>query len=315
MEVCRLKTLKTRLQKKIEPCYLIQGEDILLYDKALELIKKATNIQLEEFNFLSFDDESFNGDVVIDSCETLPMGSDKKLILLKNITKIPENFKKKLIDYLKKPVESTCLVIFDFYNKFDFIISEKVSAKRLDDRSLSEIISSELKNHGKTITSDACQQLIESCCNYYSLIKNELDKLLACDETEITTKVVDSLVCKETEFTVFELTDALSKRNSDKAVSLLSLMEKDTKTFSLVLNHFRRLFFVSISGLSDKELSEILNVKEFAIVKARELSKNFTKLQLKNIYEMLNDVDFYIKNGQMQIENALYYLIFGILYC
>ena len=190
-----------------------------------------------------------------------------------------------------------------------------MSAKRLDDRSLSEIIVSELKKHGKTIIPDACQQLIESCCNYYSLIKNELDKLISCDEIEINTKIVDSLVCKETEFTVFELTDALSKRNSEKAVSLLSLMEKDTKTFSLVLNHFRRLFFVSISGLGDKELSEILNVKEFAIIKARELSKNFTKLQLKNIYEMLNDVDFYIKNGQMQIENALYYLIFFILYC
>ena len=310
-----MKTLKTRLQKKIEPCYLVQGEDILLYDKALELIKGAINLQLEEFNFLSFDDESFNGEVVIDACETLPMGSDKKLILLKNITKIPENFKKKLRDYLKKPVESTCLVIFDFFNKFDFIISEKVSAKRLDDRNLREIIVSELKKHGKTIIPDACQQLIESCCNYYSLIKNELDKLISCDEIEINTKIVDSLVCKETEFTVFELTDALSKRNSEKAVSLLSLMEKDTKTFSLVLNHFRRLFFVSISGLGDKELSEILNVKEFAIIKARELSKNFTKLQLKNIYEMLNDVDFYIKNGQMQIENALYYLIFFILYC
>ena len=92
-------------------------------------------------------------------------------------------------------------------------------------------------------------------------------------------------------------------------------MEKDTKTFALVLNHFRRLFFVAVSDMNDKELSELLGVKEFAVTKARTLAKNFTKLQLKNIYEMLNDVDFYIKNGQMQIENALYYLIFGILYC
>lgn len=310
-----MKTLKTRLQKKIEPCYLIQGEDVLLYDKALDLIKNATNIQLEEFNLLSFDDETFNGDTVIDTCETLPMGSDKKIVLLKNITKITDSFKKKLKDYLKKPVETTCLVIFDFYNKFDFIISEKISAKRLDDKSLSDIIVAELQNYGKTITNDACQQLIEACCNYYSLIKNELNKLISCDDNEITIKTIDNVVCKETEFTVFELTDALSRRDSDKAVSLLNLMEKDTKTFSLVLNHFRRLFFVAISGLEDKELAELLNVKEFAIVKARTLAKNFTKIQLKNIYEMLNDVDFYIKNGQMQIENALYYLIFGILYC
>ena len=310
-----MKTLKARLKKKIEVSYLIQGEDILLYDKALEMIKKAVNLQLEDFNFIVFDDESFDGDAVIDSCQTLPMGSDYKIVMLKNIVKVPENFKKKLRDYLKNPVESTVLVIFDFFNKFDFIISEKISAKRLDDASLKEIIIDELQKHGKIIKNDACQQLIESCCNYYSLIKNELEKLDSCDDVEITTKTVDSLVSKETEFTVFELTDALSRRDGDKAVSLLNLMDKDTKTFSLILNHFRRLFFVSISGLSDQELSELLSVKEYAIVKARTLAKNFSKIQLKNIYEMLNDVDFYIKNGQMQIENALYYLIFGILYC
>ena len=310
-----MKTLRNRLQKKVECCYLVQGEDVLLYDKALDLIKKANNLQLEEFNFLVFDEDSFNADAVIDACETLPMASDKKVVLLKNITKFNENFKKKLKDYLKKPVETTCLVIFDFFNKFDFIISEKVDAKRLDDASLKSLIASELKEHGKTITNTACENLIESCCSYYSLIKNEVEKLCSCDEFEINEKVVESLVCKETEFTVFELTEALSRRDSNKAVSLLNLMDKDTKTFSLVLNHFRRLFFVAVSDMTDKELASFLGVKEFAVTKARSLSKNFSKLQLKNIYEMLNDVDFYIKNGQMQIENALFYLIFNILYC
>ena len=310
-----MKTLKARLQKKIEPCYLIQGEDVLLYDKAFEMIKKASNLQLEDFNLHIFDDDSFNADLVIDTCETLPIGSEKKIVLLKNINSVSENFKKKFNSYLKNPVPTTCIVIFDFFNKFDFVISEKVSAKRLDDGSLKEIISSELKNCGKIITSDACQKLIEACCNYYSLIANELAKLKACDDIEITDKTIENIVCKETEFTVFELTDALSKRDADKAISLLNLMPKDTKTFSLVLNHFRRLFFVAVSGGTDRELSELLGVKEYAVTKARQLSKNFSKIQLKNIYEMLNDVDFYIKSGQMQIENALFYLVFGIIYC
>ena len=309
-----MKTLKTRLQKKIEPCYLVQGEDILLYDKALELIKNACDLQLLDFNFTIFDEDSFSEQGVLDSLQTLPMGSDKKLVLLKNIAKFGENFKKNLREYLKNPVPSTCLVIFDFFNKFDFLIAEKVSAKRLDDPSLKSLIVAELKKHNKTITPSACEKLIESCCSYYSLIFNEITKLAACDEDKITDEIVDGLVSKETEFAVFELTDALSKRDADKAVGLLNLMDKDTKTFTLVLNHFRRLFFASISDLSDRELSELLNVKEFAITKARQISKNFSKMQLKNIYEMLNDVDFFIKNGQMQIENALFYLIFGILY-
>ena len=196
-----MKTLKARLSKKIEACYIIQGEDILLYDKALELIKKASNLQMEDFNFIVFDEDNFDVDAVVNSCETLPMGSERKVVLLKNIAKINENIKKKLRDYLKSPVLSTCLVIFDFYNKFDFLIAEKVSAKRMDDRALSEIIRAELKSRGKTITDGACQDLIESCCNYYSLIKNELDKLSACDDDEIDEKDIKNLVCKEDEFT------------------------------------------------------------------------------------------------------------------
>lgn len=310
-----MKTLKARLQKKIESCYVVQGEDILLYDKALELVKSACKLELEDFNFSVFDEDTFSEQSVLDSLQTLPIGSERKLVLLKNITKFGENFKKNLREYLKNPVPTTCLVIFDFFNKFDFLIAEKVSAKRLDDASLQALISAELKKNGKTITPKACERLIESCCNYFSLIFNEISKLSACDEEEIREEMVENMVSKETEFTVFELTDALSKRDADKAVELLNLMDKDTKTFNLVLNHFRRLFFASISDLSDRELAELLGVKEFAITKARTLAKNFTKMQLKNIYEMLNDVDFYIKNGQMQIENALFYLVFCILYC
>ena len=310
-----MKTLAQRLAKKIEHSYLIQGEDILLYDKALELIKKACHIELEEFNFTKFDDDNFKTDVVMDTLETLPFVGEKKIVLLKNLTKIPEDFKKKLNAYLKAPQPSTCLVIFDFFNNFNFIISEKVSAKRLDEVSLGKIVEAELEKAGKSIQKEATAFLLSYCCDYYSLIANELEKLKNIDNDVITKKDIENMVTKETEFSVFELSEALSKKDANKAVELLSLMEIDTKTFSLILNHFRRMFFVAISKESDIELSKLLSVKEYAITKARALGKNFSKIQLKNIYELLSEVDFYIKNGQMQVENALYYLIFGILYC
>ena len=308
-----MKTLKKRLQKKIEPCYLVQGEDILLYDEALKLIKNACNLSFEEFNFQKFDDDTFSADIVLDALETLPFASEKKVVLLKNITKFSEDFKKKLVAYLKSPLSSTCLVIFDFANKFDFLISEKISAKRLDEESLKNIVDEELSKSHKAIKKEALSLLLSYCCDYYSLIKNELEKLTNAPNDVITEKDIENMVTKETEYSVFELTEALSKKDANRAVELLSLMDKDSKTFNLILNHFRRLFFVAIS--KDEDLPKLLNVKEYAIVKAKELSRNFSKIQLKNIYSLLDDVDFYIKNGQMQIENALYYLIFGILYC
>ena len=280
-----MKTLKKRLQKKIEPCYLVQGEDILLYDEALKLIKNACNLSFEEFNFQKFDDDTFSADLVLDALETLPFASEKKVVLLKNITKFSEDFKKKLVAYLKSPLPSTCLVIFDFANKFDFLISEKISTKRLDEESLKNIVEEELSKSHKAIKKEALSLLLSYCCDYYSLIKNELKKLSDAPTDVITEKDIANMVTKETEYSVFELTEALSRKDAKKAVELLSLMDKDTKTFNLILNHFRRLFFVAIS--KDEDLSKLLNVKEYAVIKAKELSRNFSKIQLKNIYSLL----------------------------
>ena len=235
-----MKTLKKRLQKKIEPCYLVQGEDILLYDEALKLIKNACNLSFEEFNFQKFDDDTFSADLVLDALETLPFASEKKVVLLKNITKFSEDFKKKLVAYLKSPLSSTCLVIFDFANKFDFLISEKISAKRLDEESLKNIVEEELSKSHKAIKKEALSLLLSYCCDYYSLIKNELEKLTNAPNDVITEKDIENMVTKETEYSVFELTEALSKKDANRAVELLSLMDKDTKTFNLILNHFRR---------------------------------------------------------------------------
>ena len=126
--------------------------------------------------------------------------------------------------------------------------------------------------------------------------------------------MIENVVTKATEFTVFELTEALGKKDSDKALELVSLMEKDNATLSLITNHFRRLFFIAISDSTNAELASLLGVKEYAIIKARDQIKNFSKMQLKKIYALLEKVDYFIKSGQMQALNALYYLVFSILY-
>ena len=145
---------------------------------------------------------------------------------------------------------------------------------------------------------------------------NELAKL-ECYDLEsplITKKMVDEIAIKDVEFSVFELTDALSKKKGDKAIKLLKLMEKDPGVFSLISNHFRRLFYVSISDMTNSELAALLNVKEYAIVKARELARGFSKAQLKKINALLEELDYNVKSGKLLASNALHLLVFNIIY-
>ena len=145
---------------------------------------------------------------------------------------------------------------------------------------------------------------------------NELDKLAYYDleEQMINKKLVEKLVNKDEEYVIFELTEAHRQKNGDNAIKILDQMSKQPGVLGLITNHFRRLFFISTSGLDDKELALLLNVKEYAIKKQREQAKNFSKIQLKRIFEMLEDVDYKIKSGAMLSENALYYIVLSILY-
>lgn len=149
-----------------------------------------------------------------------------------------------------------------------------------------------------------------------SQIVCQLDKLIYfdLDDSLITKKLIDTMVTPDSEIVVFELTEALGQRKADKALKILEELKKEQGILALIINHFRRLFFISISDLPDKELASLLGVKDFAISKQKAQVKNFSKMQLKKIYALLEEVDFSIKSGAMLQENALYFLALSILY-
>lgn len=311
-----MKTLKTRLGAKIDDAYLLEGDDFYLFEKAKDMIIKACNISLPEMNILKFDDNNFSAKTFVDSCQIFPVGDEYRVIILDGITKITEADKKEILAYFDSPVLSTVVIIKDYFNKFEFLKNvEFVDTKRMENSVLVKIIVSDLAKEGKKISKEAVEALIDSCNGYLTRITNELVKLkYYCDGELITKAMVDEIVVKDVEYTVFELTDALTKRDGDKCLKLLSLMEKEQGVLSLITNHFRRLFFISISDMTDKELASYLGVKEYAITKARSQLKGFSKIQLRNINKQLEEYDYMIKSGQMLSNNALYTLVFSILY-
>ena len=313
-----MKTLKTRLKNGLDGCYLLEGEDLYLYDRAFSMIKKACNIGLEDFDIIKFDDENFSMQALLSAAEVMPMASDYKLVVVKNVAKVGENDKKLLLDYLKNPAKTTVIVIFDYFNKFEFIKNDCafVDCRRFDKYTASAVIVNEFAKRGKQISAEAVDMLLDYCNGYLSRVNNEIDKLCYYDlnESLVTKKLVEELVTKDSEYVVFELTDALGKKNADKALTILNQMSKEQGLLGLITSHFRRLFFISISDTDDKNLATLLGVKEYAVSKQRQQVKNFSKMQLKKIYALLEQVDYAIKSGAMLQENAVYYLILSILY-
>ena len=296
----------------------MQGEDYELYLRAYSMIMKRANLTLEDFNLVKFDDDNFSMKAIVDGAEVMPMGDDYRVILVKNPQKVVEGDKKLLAEYLKSPLASTLIIIFDMYEKFSSIkdMCEFVDCRRFDEKTALGVIANEFSKKGKQISSEGAQILYDYCNGYLTRIVSEVDKLAYydMDDNLVTKKLVEKMVTKDDEYVVYELSEALGKRDGDKAIRLLEHLKKEQGVLGLITNHFRRLFLISVSDMSDKDLASLLGVKEWAISKQKAQIKNFSKMQLKKIYSLLENVDYMIKSGQMVQENALYFLVLSILY-
>ena len=312
-----MKTLKKRLSEGLARVYVVEGDDYYLFDKAFLMIKNACGITLDDFNVNVFDEESFSTDKLFAATELLPIIDEKRLVVIKG-GKLSEGDKKRTTEILLHIPKTTVVVVLDYNKNFEFLKKDfvLVDANRMDKELVKKLITAYLARISKKIDADAMDELIESCNGYLTRIMNELNKLVCfdLDSENITKESVDKLVNKDIEFSVFELTEALSKKDGDKAIRLLKLMEKDQGVFALISNQFRRLFYASISDLTNAELAGLLGVKEFAIMKARQLAKGFSKAQLKKICSLLEEMDYAVKSGAMLQTNALYLLVFNNLY-
>ena len=106
--------------------YVLYGEETFLLEQKLKDIQKEYDISKENMNLAVYDgNESLLKDIIED-CNTPPFLTDYKMVLLKNPVflttqkKSDSNNDTSLLEkYIKKPLNSTILVIYHNVKNFD----------------------------------------------------------------------------------------------------------------------------------------------------------------------------------------------------
>lgn len=319
--------LKESLKTKILPAYIINGGESYLTVSALKLIEEALNLTLTEFNKKIFADE-FKGNAVdiVDSCKVLPLASDHRLVVVYDYnSKKNESDKKIFQKYLQNPNPSTCLVFFST-NKSEFFDSLKNNAQEVDCLKVSNnflfmFLKNRLNESGLQIENNCINKMLD-CCNYsITKLDTEVAKMasikMSSESKIITEEDIENNITKSLTYVIFDLTAALSKKDANRVYALIDAMlknkEQPVSIISTLSNHFRRLFFVSRSDFTKRELSEMLNIKEYAVTKYSEQIRLFSQKSLKEIFDVCLQVEFMAKSGQMEGKNAINYLIANIL--
>ena len=301
--------LESSVKKGLKAAYFIKGDDLYLVDYSKSVLKSlVTDGADEEFAVEVFEDFS-EPDEILAVLDTPSFFSELKLVLVKEASKANDKLIERLGAYLSNPNPSSVLavVVSDDSFKSLYKAGEQVVCNHPDAPEASRFVVSEAL--------PAVRLLVEYTARDLARANSELQKLYAFSENKkITDADVKALVAPDTEFQIYELTNALSRGDNKKVLAvynaLLARGEKGATLLSLLENQYRRVFHTALNqGKRDEEIAAYFGVKPYSVKVARDVAARYTQQSLKKIVDMLTELDYSFKSGKMTDTEAVDYAV------
>ena len=176
-------------------------------------------------------------------------------------------------------------------------------------------VNSSIPDINKVNASDmTLNYLIETSGTSLQDLINEIRKLIEYvgENGTITEKEVDLLASKQIESIIFDLTDSLGLKQTDKALEVLNNLiyqkEPIQKILVTLYNHFKKLYFCKEAVRLNKDVVNSLNLKPtqtFLVTKYKKQASYFKQEDLKKIMEELVNLDYNYKIGNIDLDVGL----------
>ena len=313
---------------KVHNVYLFYGPEAYIRKSALAALEKKILMPgLESMNRTVMSAPS--AQAIIENCETLPMMSDYRLIIVQDCALLTGGKAKDetqdselLTAYLSHVPETTCLV-FDLDAAIDkrkklskalLAMPGAVSFDALDDAQLAKWIGQQLRPLGKKMDRAACDALVFTSGRDLTMLSGELLKLAAYvgEREAIMPDDVDRIATHTAECTVFAMVDALSAGKAKDAFELLGVLlssgEQRIGILAMITRHYRQM--MHMKAMQDERqqqgaIAKALGIPPFAVTRlARQVGRR-SYASLKQCAELCVQADYDIKRGALREDAAL----------
>lgn len=312
----------------MENVYVFFGEEELLKEKALKELK-ASVLKADTVNLDTFYGQNAQGRDIISCARTLPYFSEKRLVVLRDPQDLTDDDNLLVLNYIKNPTKTTVLAIcFDdesYFKKYIKPLGVLVSVKNFkapDAGELDDWTKKEFARSGKTIKPDAALLLKENIGNDLSILASEIEKLIVYTgkRQAIEKKDVEELVGKSHIQTGFELTDAISKKNSAKALEILhGLFKSDKKAPEIIgilgwyLRRLQKAKELLKQNAPSVVISERLRMPQWLMNDFIRQVNAMPERTIEKSLSLLLDCDIDIKTSKAKEEQAVEILVCGLL--
>jgi DNA polymerase-3 subunit delta len=316
------KLLQTLKEKKYNPVYFLHGPEPYYIDLLVDYFEANILSESEKnFNMQTFYGKDLDAITLKNAASRYPLMSSYQLIIIKEA----QNFKDiaKMESYFEKPIQSTILVFAHKYKSLDKrlkstkILESKAilfESKKLEDKKVAEWIKNYVFERSKKINLKATLLLAEYIGSDLELLSKTLDKIILSlpTESEITEKDIETHAGISREYNIFELTKALSNKDTNRISKLAYYFSTHTKEhpFPLIIgalySFFSKVAAIELGRKTDKETLNTYGITGWnsdEYINALRVFKGRTA----NILKLIEDFDLRFKgvDDMGTLENEL----------
>lgn len=222
------------------------------------------------------------------ACLTPSMFCPTKVVVVQDFVLAPGNKGEEAKNKLSRLI-SACdgtyflIIIADDYKPFASLGAEIVDCNRQDKAIVIKWIVATCRRAGMEVDRLSADKLATYCLCDMARVESETQKLIDFGKLDIDS--VESMVTKDAEYAVFDLSDAISSKNAAKALDIYKTLrsggEEARFLFSLLYGTYRRMYYVKTSDFSSEEIAKFLGVKPGAVRFAKETAAKYKPMQLK----------------------------------
>jgi len=311
---------------RIHPLYLIYGEESFLVEEALSVLKgSALKDAISDFNLDTFFANETKSEAVRDAVEMLPMMSQRRVVVLKDVHLLKEGSWEDLYPVIENPLDTTCFILvaskLDKRKKsFKKIAGTGVviELKRPYENQIPNWIDYIASKFQMTLDADAKALIQQFVGSNLSEIFSEMSKMhsLLGEGAHITSDDVLKVISRSKVETIFDLAKAIGENDRARALtSLANLLEygqNEIGALALISRHVRILSTVKEgmrSGLSGTRLSSKAGVPHFFLGDYVNQAKNWTDKKIAKTIHALQETDRALKSspisGHIWLENFI----------
>ena len=258
--------------------YLFHGEEAFLRDYYLGRLKESLlPAGLEDFNLHAAKGRDCSVEWIAQAVDCLPMMSERTLVVVTDFDLFGQGDKGKerLVEILSNLPDYCCLVfVYDLLaykpdkSKLATLLKQEGAAvhfQRQEQKTLAAWICRQFEKAGKLVDSADAEYLIFLVGDLMHDLSAEIGKIAAYTPNQrVTRGDMDAVAVPKVEAVVYQMTDAMARKDFDKAASVLADLlhsrEPGVMILSVMGKYFRQLYTARLFLSAGKSREEFMDM-------------------------------------------------------